>query len=475
MNNQYLSVFDLLKIGVGPSSSHTLGPWLACRQWVREVIEDAGIVGISAIQVFLYGSLALTGKGHSTDKAVVLGLSGKDPELISREEMKELVARAEQAKELLLPEGGIIKFDPITDIIFYKDQSLPYHPNGMKLEAILSDGTCRSAIYYSIGGGFIVRAGVPQAEIPADTVAYPCSDAAGLLQHCKVLDGKISDVVMANELSLRTAGDIRSGLLRLWEVMKQAAYEGCHIEGVLPGGLQVKRRAFEMNRQLLRIHNYTNADEWMNAMKTGRDFHKVILRVSCIAIAVNEVNASMGRIVTAPTNGSAGVIPAVLFYYLCFSGQETKEDDIVRFLLTAGEIGKYFKLGATISAAAGGCQAEIGVSSSMAAAALTECLGGTPAQALMAAEIAAEHHLGLTCDPVGGLVQIPCIERNSMGAIKAITASMIALAGDPASARVSLDNVIRTMKETADHMHSKYKETSLGGLAVNVGVNIPEC
>jgi L-serine dehydratase len=230
-----------------------------------------------------------------------------------------------------------------------------------------------------------------------------------------------------------------------------------------------------MNKQLLRVHDYKNANDWIEAMKVGRDFRKVITRISCLAIAVNEVNASMGRIVTAPTNGSSGVIPAVLFYYLCFSGQEVKEDDIVKFLLTAGEIGKFFKIGATISAAAGGCQAEIGVSSSMAAAALTEVMGGRPSQVLMAAEIAAEHHLGLTCDPIGGLVQIPCIERNTMGAVKAVTASMIALASDPSFAKVSLDNVIKTMKETAENMNSKYKETSMGGLAVNVGVNLPEC
>ncbi|HEY8400776.1 MAG TPA: L-serine ammonia-lyase [Cytophagaceae bacterium] len=471
--NQHLSVFDMLKIGIGPSSSHTLGPWKACRDWGK--VFCGREKSVKAINVYLYGSLALTGKGHYTDKAVVLGLSGYDPETIPLLQMQQVLDEVSQKNQLYLTKDIAIPFDITKNICFYKDQSLPYHPNALKLEIQYEDGVIDSSVYYSIGGGFIVKAGPQTKEACAALPVSAYTTAKELSEICRKKECRISDIVLKNELIYRTESEVRSGLLRIWEVMKEAAYEGCHKEGVLPGGLNVKRRAFDMNKQLLRVHNYSTPDEWLEAMKVGGDFHKVIMRVSCIAIAVNEVNASMGRIVTAPTNGSAGVIPAVLFYYVCFSGQRVEEEDIIRFLLTAAEIGKFFKIGATISAAAGGCQAEIGVSSSMAAAALTECLGGSPDQALMAAEIAAEHHLGLTCDPIGGLVQIPCIERNSMGAVKAITASMIALASDPASAKVSLDNVIKTMKETAENMHSKYKETSLGGLAVNVGVNVPEC
>jgi L-serine dehydratase len=367
-----------------------------------------------------------------------------------------------------------VSFNPETDIAFLKSQSMPFHPNAIQFDAEDINGKIFTSIYYSIGGGFIVKEGEKVSNSrPTPKFSYQSADQ--LLNLCNETGSSISEIVLANELTWKGADQIKQDLLRIWNVMKEAAYLGCHTEGILPGGLQVKRRAFEMNKQLLRVHDYKNANDWIEAMKVGRDFRKVITRISCLAIAVNEVNASMGRIVTAPTNGSSGVIPAVLFYYLCFSGQEVKEDDIVKFLLTAGEIGKFFKIGATISAAAGGCQAEIGVSSSMAAAALTEVMGGRPSQVLMAAEIAAEHHLGLTCDPIGGLVQIPCIERNTMGAVKAVTASMIALASDPSFAKVSLDNVIKTMKETAENMNSKYKETSMGGLAVNVGVNLPEC
>lgn len=463
----------MLKIGVGPSSSHTLGPWIAARHWIRE-LHGSGLSGssIKNIRITLYGSLALTGKGHSTDKAILLGLLGEDPETTDISMVTFRTEKVIKEKTLLIPSMQAIPFDPESDLIFMKDRSLPYHPNGMKFEAFHGNGSVNEAIYYSIGGGFIVKEGEQPAAFK-HTPLFPCNNARELAGHCVAQGKTISDIVLENEKTLLEEGEIRKRLLSIWKVMKEAAYLGCHTQGELPGGLKVKRRAYDLNKQLIRVHQYSGPDEWMEAMKEGRDFSKVITRISCIALAVNEVNASMGRIVTAPTNGSAGVIPAVLFYYLCFSGRDTSEDDIVRFLLTAAEIGKYFKTGATISAAAGGCQAEIGVSSSMAAAALTERLGGTPMQALMAAEIAAEHHLGLTCDPIGGLVQIPCIERNSMGAVKAVTASMIALVSEPSSAKVSLDDVIRTMKETAENMSSKYKETSLGGLAVNVG--LPEC
>jgi L-serine dehydratase len=464
-----LSVFDILKTGVGPSSSHTLGPWNAARKWIRELKNFSILSEVEKVKITLYGSLALTGKGHATDKALMLGLSGEDPERIDITKISSIIKKISNEKRIVIDEK-YIPFNEEEDIFFNKSEELPFHSNGLKFEALRKDNSLlQTSVYYSLGGGFILR----ENEVESFSRLKPefyCFSSQELLLLCKQTGKAVSDIVLLNEKTWRDEEDIKRKLLELWNIMKEAAYIGCHTEGILPGGLKVKRRAAEMNRQLLRVSNYSDADGWMEAMKVGRDFRKVIMRISCLAIAVNEVNASMGRIVTAPTNGSAGVIPAVLFYYLCFSGKETKDEDICRFLLTASEIGRFFKTGATISAAAGGCQAEIGVSSSMAAGALTECLGGTPDQVLMAAEIAAEHHLGMTCDPVGGLVQIPCIERNSMGAVKAVTASMIALASDPQSAKVSLDSVIRTMKETAENMSKKYKETSLGGLAVNVGM-----
>ncbi len=469
----YLSVFDMLKIGIGPSSSHTFGPWTAARKWIHELILSG--IPFNEIKVELYGSLALTGKGHCTDKAILFGLMDLDPEEVDVDLLESYFNNVQEHKLIFLPSLRI-KFNLASDIHFLKNTVLPYHSNGMKFKAFLNETLVTEDIFYSIGGGFIVKEGEKETTISDNKeLPYRCPNPKDLVITAIKHQMSISDLVLENEKMLRPEIEIKVKLMKLWTVMKNAAYAGCHQEGVLPGGLEVKRRAAALNKQLLRVHEYSNADEWIEAMKVGGDFKKVITRISCLALAINEVNASMGRIVTAPTNGSAGVVPAVLFYYICFSGQEVKDEDICHFLLTAGEIGKYFKLGATISAAAGGCQAEIGVSSSMAAAALTECLGGSPAQVLMAAEIAAEHHLGLTCDPVGGLVQIPCIERNSMGAIKAITASMMALAGNPDYAKVSLENVISTMKQTAEAMNEKFKETSLGGLAVNVSVNIPEC
>lgn len=472
---QFLSVFDMLKIGIGPSSSHTLGPWKAALQWIEELEKRGLLPKINSIDIYLYGSLALTGKGHYTNKAVILGLIGEDPETVSPSVIDSLVNEVNAKKKILLKGKYQLAFNSELNIHFFKKQSLEFHSNGLKFRAGVDTGEVIENTYFSIGGGFIVKEGEHESSLERKEPPYPCFNATDLIKYCQKLNASVSEIVLENEKTWKPEIEIRQKLLNIWGIMKEAAFEGCHSEGTLPGGLNVKRRAFELNKQLLRVHNYKNVDEWISAMKVGGDFRKVITRISCLAIATNEVNASMGRIVTAPTNGSAGVVPAVLFYYICFSGQVVKDNDIVKFLLTAAEMGKFFKMGATISAASGGCQAEIGVSSSMAAAALTERLGGTPAQTLMAAEIAAEHHLGMTCDPIGGLVQIPCIERNSMGAVKAITASMIALASDPYSAKVTLDNVIQTMKETAENMHSKYKETSLGGLAINVGVNIPEC
>lgn len=471
---EYISIFDILKIGVGPSSSHTLGPWKAARIFLSVLKNEITEGEIKSLDVFLYGSLALTGKGHYTDKAIILGLMNEDPETTDISGIEEKINKVKSSGKITIHKWNV-DFNPDEQIHFLKKERLPFHSNALKFKVTTTSGVIEKT-YYSTGGGFVVEENGEIIDVSKVTPPLYCDTAEELASVCVDYNLSISDVVWKNELSRENDPvKIKSKLLQIWEVMKDAAYKGCHSEGELPGGLHVKRRAAEMNKNLLRVTDYKTADAWIEAMKIGNDFSKIITRISCLAIAVNEVNASMGRIVTAPTNGSAGVIPAVLFYYICFSGKNPGQEDIIRFLMTAAEIGKYFKLGATISAAAGGCQAEIGVSSSMAAAALTEGLGGSVPQCLMAAEIAAEHHLGMTCDPVGGLVQIPCIERNSMGAIKAITATMIAMASKPTNAKVSLDNVIQTMKETAENMNFKYKETSLGGLAVNIGVNLPEC
>jgi L-serine dehydratase len=468
----YISVFDMLKIGIGPSSSHTLGPWKAAQRFLAETPPGI-LLKTDSLNIILYGSLALTGKGHATDKAILLGLAGYDPETSSIQDIRTFLSNQPLIDHLTLSNQKTIPFRVEKNIDFRKNEVLPFHSNALSFE-LNGDGQIFNQTFYSIGGGFVVKEG----ETFSGSVAappYPCQNASDLLKACEKNKCSISEIVLKNEMQFLSESEIRSKLLKIWTVMKEAAYLGCHTEGVLPGGLMVVRRAAQLNKQLIRKTDYSNADEWIEAMMEGRDFRKVLTRISCLAIAVNEVNADMGRIVTAPTNGSAGVIPAVLLYYWCFSGQKASEENVIRFLLTAAEIGKYFKIGATISAAAGGCQAEIGVSSSMAAAGLTECLGGTPGQVLMAAEIAAEHHLGMTCDPIAGLVQIPCIERNSMGAIKAVTAAMIALESNPDLAKVSLDQVIKSMKETAENMNTRFKETSLGGLATNVSVNLPEC
>ena len=339
----------------------------------------------------------------------------------------------------------------------------------------LKDGNTISQTYYSIGGGFVVMEGEIANEKQRVDLPFPINTAADLLHWC--MKGlSISEVVMENENTWRTEIATKEGLLQIWRVMKDCIYRGCHTQGELPGGLQVQRRAYALNKKLTTDFDaYVDYNDWLFVIKkSGQNFTNVLDWVSCFALAVNEENASFGRVVTAPTNGAAGVIPAVLLYYIAFCDGNS-EDKIIKFLLTASEVGSIFKKGATISAAMGGCQAEIGVSSAMAAAALTECLGGTQKQALMAAEIAMEHHLGLTCDPIGGLVQVPCIERNTMGAIKAITASQLALQSMPDYARVSLDKVIKTMWETALDMNSKYKETSDGGLAINIPISLSEC
>ncbi len=451
-----------------------MGPWRAAQRFVREISRNGRWDHVAAVQVDLYGSLAKTGKGHGTDLAVTLGLNGDDPETIPEDVVVSTFERISNEKRLHLGGRQPLAFDPQRDIFFHYHETLPYHANGLTFRAFFCDGNGATQTYYSVGGGFVVREG-EQDEQSTIFLPFPIDRGADLARWCRQEGKPISQIVFQNELMWRPAEAIRSGLLRIWEVMRRCIYKGSHTEGVLPGGLGVVRRAQALNRHLLKGQcAYTDVNGWMECIRQGRwAFRDTLNWVSCFALAVNEENAAFGRVVTAPTNGAAGVIPAVLMYGVCFCPEFRSDDDVVRFLLTAGELGSLFKKGATISAAMGGCQAEIGVSSAMAAGALTECLGGTPDQVLMAAEIAMEHHLGMTCDPIGGLVQVPCIERNTMGAIKAITAAQIALQSDPAKAKVTLDAVIKTMKETALDMSHKYKETADGGLAITVG--LAEC
>ncbi|MEK6482541.1 L-serine ammonia-lyase [Catalinimonas sp. 4WD22] len=470
-----ISVFDMFKIGIGPSSSHTLGPWRAALRWLLELQHVIELQEIQKVEVYLYASLALTGKGHGTDLAVMLGLSGQNPVNIPIPRVQEIKQQVQKEHKLYLANQYEISFDPAQHIIFRGGERLPEHANGLIFKAFTKDKAFEET-YYSVGGGFVKKANEQSDTSDTIQLPYPSQNGEELLQHCHAQLMKIAEMVWANEQSWRSTEDIRSGLLQIWQVMLNSMYKGCYSEGTLAGGLNVKRRAASMHHKLMGNLQFENAETWLEEVKRRpNDFNAILKWIGCFALAVNEENASFGRIVTAPTNGAAGVIPAVLMYYICFSGENVREDNIINFLMVAGEIGTLFKKNATISAAMGGCQAEIGVSSAMAAAALTECLGGSVEQALMAAEIAMEHHLGLTCDPVGGLVQVPCIERNSMGAIKAITASRLALDSDPADACVSLDNIIKTMWDTAQDMNHKYKETSQGGLAVNISVKMPEC
>ena len=468
-----ISVFDIFKIGVGPSSSHTLGPWRAGQAFIRSLEDKDLLSDLSHLQVLLYGSLAKTGKGHGTDIAIQLGLAGYDPVEIDTSSIPSVIENI-RVSESLGP-GLSIRFNPSEDISFLTDESLPYHPNALSFLADFQDHDSISETYYSIGGGFIEKEGGSSVGRKMVQLPFPIDTAGNLLHWCMKTGMSIHEVVLENELSWREDSLVKKQLITIWKVMKDCIYKGCHTEGILPGGLQVNRRAAALNKKLLKGRVYTDYKSWILAIKEGgKDFQYILDWVSCFALAVNEENASFGKVVTAPTNGAAGVIPAVLQYFICFTDQFS-EEKILSFLLTASEIGSIFKKGATLSAAMGGCQAEIGVSSAMAAAALTESMGGTQRQALMAAEIAMEHHLGMTCDPIGGLVQVPCIERNTMGAIKAITASQLALQSMPDFAKVSLDAVIRTMWDTALDMNSKYKETSDGGLAVHIPLSLPEC
>lgn len=470
-----ISVFDMLKIGVGPSSSHTLGPWRAAERFLGELREAGLLSRVNRLRVDLYGSLSLTGRGHATDLAVMLGLSGQDPEYIPVQDIALIIKTIEETNTLLLGNEHALPFYVLQDIVFNKN-FLPFHANALTFTAEYEGGTY-SSTFYSIGGGFVVKEERVNAKAKSAikcAFPYPIQNAEELLQYTITHQKKISEIVYLNEVSMRSEEEIDRELMRVWNTMLECMYIGCHSEGVLPGGLNVRRRAFDMHQNLIGLANYSTPQEWLEVIRlTEVKFRQILKWVSCYALAVNEVNAALGRVVTAPTNGSAGVIPAVLMYYLTIENHQAGKEEIKQFLMVAGEIGSIFKKGATISAAMGGCQAEIGVSSAMAAAALCEVMGGTPEQVLMAAEIAMEHHLGMTCDPIGGLVQIPCIERNTMGAIKAINAAELALETDPKNAKVPLDKVVNTMWETARDMNNKYKETSEGGLAV--AVNMADC
>ncbi|MFB6956886.1 L-serine ammonia-lyase [Streptomyces sp. NPDC056309] len=452
-----LSVFDLYSVGIGPSSSHTVGPMRAARRFVRLLERDGLLDDAARVRAELYGSLGATGRGHGSDKAVVLGLEGEDPATVDTDRSDDRVAAVRAGGTLLLGGKHRIRFDGDRDLVLHRRRSLPAHPNGMVFRALAADGRELAArTYYSVGGGFVVDEGATGADrVVADTtpVRFPFSSGAELLDVCARENLSISEVMLANERAWRSEAEVRAGLLDLWAVMRACVDRGCRREGVLPGGLRVPRRAPGLFREL-------------NAAGDGTDPLRGMDWVNLFALAVNEENASGGRIVTAPTNGAAGIVPAVLHYYARFV-PGADEDGVVRFLLTAAAIGILFKENASISGAEVGCQGEVGSACAMAAGALCEVLGGSPAQVENAAEVGIEHNLGLTCDPVGGLVQIPCIERNAVASVKAINAARLALAGDGIH-KVSLDKAIKTMRDTGRDMKAKYKETARGGLAVNV-------
>ena len=433
------------------------------------------LFNVTATRVLLYGSLAKTGKGHGTGIAVQLGLCGDDPVTFAVDQIDAKINDIAAMKKIVLLGLHEVDFAPKEDIDFLFTETLPYHPNAVTFLATMKNGESIAETYYSIGGGFVIKEGEEAGGKQTAQLPFPINTADDLLHWCIKTGMSISEIVMENENTWRNEKQTKDGMLNIWRVMKECIYRGIHTPGILPGGLNVKRRAEALSKKLINGKAYNDYDSWLSAIRSGgNDFKYTLDWVSCFALAVNEENASFGRVVTAPTNGAAGVIPSVLQYYIAFC-DGNREEKILQFLLTAAEIGSIFKKGATLSAAMGGCQAEIGVSSAMAAAGLTECMGGTQKQVMMAAEIAMEHHLGLTCDPIGGLVQIPCIERNTMGAIKAITASQLALQSTPDFAKVSLDAVIKTMWDTAKDMDFKYKETADGGLAINVPLSLPEC
>ncbi|TBU96478.1 L-serine ammonia-lyase [Phytopseudomonas dryadis] len=453
-----LSVFDLFKIGIGPSSSHTVGPMRAAVRFVEGLRRDDLLAATDTVKVELYGSLGATGKGHGSDKAVLLGLEGEQPDSVDTARIDERLAAIRQRGELRLLGERTIRFVEKEHLAMIR-KPLDFHPNGMIFRAFDAAGLqLRSREYYSVGGGFVVdeeAAGADRIVEDSTPLAYPFKTARDLLRHCHEQGLSISQVMLANEAAWRPEAQTREGLLKIWQVMQDCVESGCRNEGIMPGGLKVRRRAAALYRQLCK-----------NPEANLRDALSVLDWVNLYALAVNEENASGGRVVTAPTNGAAGIIPAVLHYYMRFI-PGASEDGVVRFLLTAAAIGILYKENASISGAEVGCQGEVGVACSMAAGALCEVLGGSVQQVENAAEIGMEHNLGLTCDPVGGLVQVPCIERNAMGSVKAINAVRMALRGD-GQHFISLDKVIRTMRQTGADMKSKYKETARGGLAVNI-------
>ncbi len=454
-----LSVLDIFKIGIGPSSSHTMGPMNAARRFVHDLVEQGLLERTAQVGVQLYGSLALTGHGHCTDRAVLLGLEGHSPEGLDPAIVEPTLARIRGTARLLLAGRKEIQFDEPMDVLWHRDQTLPGHSNGMRFTALDAAKAvlCREE-YYSTGGGFVVRADeldAPAAAAAALKVPFPFESAAELLDAARGHGLELHELVLANEAAFRDPALTRGALLNIWSVMQACIERGFHAHGLLPGVLKVRRRAPKLYRQLSETGSASpmQAMDWVNAF----------------ALAVNEENAAGGRIVTAPTNGAAGIVPAVLTYYRRFE-PGASDDGVLRFLLVGGAIGMLYKKNASISGAEMGCQGEVGVACSMAAGGIVAAMNGTNEQIENAAEIGMEHNLGLTCDPIAGLVQIPCIERNAMGAVKAINAARLAMRGD-GTHKVTLDQVIATMRQTGEDMSSIYKETSQGGLAVNV----PEC
>ena len=458
-----VSVFDLFKIGIGPSSSHTVGPMRAARMFVQRLRHEGVLDRTVRVATALYGSLGATGKGHGSDKAVLLGLAGHEPDTVDIESIPGILDAIRNDKRIALGGDHVVAFDEARDLVMYRRQSLPLHANGMRCIAFDAEGNeLQNRVYYSVGGGFVVTEevladGAKQKQIAPDTTVlpYPFKTGAELLALTEQEGCSIAEIMRRNERHWRPDEETRASLLKIWRVMQECVQRGCRTEGILPGGFKVKRRSAALYRDLV-----------AHPEAALRDPLQVMDWVNLYALAVNEENAAGGRVVTAPTNGAAGIVPAVLHYYARFV-HGASEDGIVDFLLTAAAIGILYKENASISGAEVGCQGEVGVACSMAAGALCAVMGGTPAQAENAAEIGMEHHLGLTCDPVGGLVQIPCIERNAIASVKAINAARMALRGD-GTHHVSLDKVIKTMRETGADMMTKYKETARGGLAVNI-------
>jgi len=450
-----LSVFDIFKIGIGPSSSHTVGPMKAARRFAEALEQNGTFDRVDRVVTELYGSLGHTGKGHGSDVAVMLGLEGEQPDETDVDAVPARLARIETSGRLQLLGRRPVVFRVADQIVFHRRKSLPLHPNGMRFVATDAAGApLLERVYYSVGGGFVVDESNPEPQGAApDAVPYPFKSGAELLKRCKDQGLSLSTLVLENEKALRSEAEVRAGVMKLVEAMRACVRRGCEREGILPGGLKVKRRAAGLHRKL-------RADSTSDDPLYAMDW------VNLWALAVNEENAAGGRVVTAPTNGAAGIVPAVLHYYARWV-PGADDDGAVRFLLAAAAIGMLYKMNASISGAEVGCQGEVGVACSMAAGALAEVMGGAPEQVENAAEIAMEHNLGLTCDPIGGLVQVPCIERNAMGAVKAINAARLALRGD-GSHLVSLDKVIATMRQTGADMLTKYKETARGGLAVNI-------